>query len=237
MNTQHACLKAPASEHGERQANKRANGSSIYHYMTAIALGFFVVVTLWGPKSASAAVADSTPCPPERIIYLDGIPFCEETITIVDTTPYNLRWNLPDARGGGVPTNNGYIPRARDWRPGQRTRPPHQPTKKTVKTKTNKKVTDKVKTVCGKFQDQNRNTFSPPDKTHPDSYRCEFVKSLGTPPGPCWVYVKWPLNGFAENICVKVQTEADRNSTIKPSPERDKTGWDCTSDLGIGPPP
>jgi hypothetical protein len=221
MNTQHSCH---ANAQRERRAEERVNGSSIYCHITTIALGFFVVVALSGAKPASA-LENSNPCPPERIIYLDGTPICEEIIEVVDTVPYNLRWNLPDARGGGVPTDNGYIPRARDRHTSQRTRPPHHPTKKTPKIKTDKKVTDKVRTECDQHQDRNR--FRPPDRDHPDSYVCEFVNTLGNPPGPFWVYETFNLKGADGRLCTRPQTEADRNATIRPSPEVDPSGWDC----------
>lgn len=175
MNTQHSRIKAGTAEQGERRQGKRAYGSNLCRQFSTIALGILVVGALFVTTPASAVQADPQLCPPERIIIWDGVAMCNEAIGVVDvdTPPYNLRWNLPDARGGGVPTYDGYLPSAR-VRTSNGTRS-HHPTKRSPKIKVDKKITDLVTGSCnipGNRQFQ-RPFFNTPTAANPN-FVCTF---------------------------------------------------------------
>ncbi len=145
MNTSNTFLNIAANAGDERSGKKPGHEVS-FGRRTIGLLSFLLLNMSIGIEPAAAAAVDQKVCPPERIIILDGQPLCEEVIEPEEELIFNPRLNLPDSRGGGIPTNDGYIAKSKD-RAVKRT---HRrgPTNTKASVKARKKITKKVEQHC-----------------------------------------------------------------------------------------
>jgi hypothetical protein len=193
----------------------------------AATLGLCVFMSMLVTQPAAAQPKENI-CPPDLIPEeFDNVIYCAEVIIIDEDAPkQNPKLYLPDSRGGGVPTNNGYVPKARDRNITAKRR--HGPTNPDAKVKAQAKLTEKMFHDC--VNPINTDPISLPFFTTPEEkggqYMCAYVKTSIDGGYKVWERQLYDSQGTLKQECNRPVTQAEGGPAVPPGV---RLSWYCAN--------